>query len=177
MEIDWRELFYPQTSLVELVIRGSVMYLLLLAALRVLVRRHIGSLGLMDLLLMVLIADAAQNAMADDYRSITEGLVLCGTLIGWNYLLDWLAYRYSFFQKLLEPAPLPVIRGGAFVRRNMRMELITEEELRGLLRQQGITDPAEVKMAFVESDGGLSVVRRDGDEPQGKPKKKSSALG
>jgi uncharacterized membrane protein YcaP (DUF421 family) len=176
MEIDWRELFYPQTSLVELVIRGSAMYLLLLAALRVLVRRHIGSMGLMDLLLMVLIADAASNAMASEYRSITEGLVLCGTLIGWNYLLDWLAYRYSFFRKLLEPAPLPVIRGGAFIRKNMRMELITEDELRGLLRQQGIADLAEVKVACIESDGGLSVMRRDREKRRGEPKEKNSAL-
>ena len=55
---------------------------MLLPALRVLVSRHIGSLSMMDLLLMVLIADAAQNAMASEYRSITEGIVLCGTLIG-----------------------------------------------------------------------------------------------
>ena len=80
--VDWDALFVPQTSLLELFIRGSAMYLLLLAALRVLVRRHIRSLSMMDLLLMVLIADAAQNAMASEYRSITEGIVLCGTLIG-----------------------------------------------------------------------------------------------
>jgi uncharacterized membrane protein YcaP (DUF421 family) len=63
--IDWQTLFVPTTPLLELVVRGSAMYLLLLAALRFLVRRHIGSLSLMDLLLMVLIADAAQNAMGD----------------------------------------------------------------------------------------------------------------
>ncbi len=82
MSVDWDALFVPQTSLLQLFIRGSAMYLLLLAALRVLVRRHIGSLSMMDLLLMVLIADAAQNAMVSEYRSITEGIVLCETLIG-----------------------------------------------------------------------------------------------
>ena len=176
MSIDWHTLLVPQTSLLELVIRGSAMYLLLLAALRVLVRRHIGSLSLMDLLLMVLIADAAQNAMADEYRSITEGIVLCATLIGWNYLLDWLAYRSRFVQKMLEPSPLPVIRDGEFLRRNMRQEFITEDELRGQLREQGVVDLADVETACIESDGGVSIVKRDGEQ-RPKPKKKKSALG
>jgi uncharacterized membrane protein YcaP (DUF421 family) len=60
----------------------------------------------MDLLLLVLIADAAQNAMAGEYHSISKGLVLCGTLFGWNFLLDWLAYRYDWVARLLECFPL-----------------------------------------------------------------------
>src|ERR1041384_3126193 len=99
MTVDWQTLFIPKTPILELIIRGSAMYLMLLAALRILVRRHVGSMSLMDLLLMVLIADAAQNAMSNEYRSLTEGIVLCGTLIGWNYFFDWLAYRYPRFQK------------------------------------------------------------------------------
>ena len=70
MAIDWQTLLIPKVSLVELIIRGSVMYLMLFTLLRVLGRRHMGSLSLMDLLLIVLIADAAQNAMASNYRSL-----------------------------------------------------------------------------------------------------------
>jgi uncharacterized membrane protein YcaP (DUF421 family) len=162
MDIDWQTLFVPQTPLVEIVIRGTVIYLVLLAALRVLVRRHIGSLSLMDLLLIVLIADAAQNAMADEYHSITEGLVLCAVLIGWNYLLDWLSFRYETIEKLLEPRPLPVVRNGRMQRRNMRMELLTDDELMSQLRQQGIEKLESVKLAYIEPDGAVSVVRRDG---------------
>jgi uncharacterized membrane protein YcaP (DUF421 family) len=88
----------------------------------------------------VLIADAAQNAMAVEYRSLTEGAVLCGTLIGCNYLLDWLAYRFPMLQKVLEPAPLPVVRNGRLLHRNMRAELITKDELLSQLRQQDVTD-------------------------------------
>jgi uncharacterized membrane protein YcaP (DUF421 family) len=157
MAVDWETLLTPKTPLLELFLRGTVMYVMLLAALRVLVRRHVGSLSIMDLLLMVLIADAAQNAMADQYRSITEGLVLCGTLIGWNYLFDWLAYCSPAFERLLEPAPLRVIRDGKFLRRNMRAEFITQDELMSLLRQQGVYDVKDVKWACVESDGGISV--------------------
>jgi uncharacterized membrane protein YcaP (DUF421 family) len=160
MTIDWSQLLIPQTPLLELVLRGTIMYLVLFAALRVLVRRHIGSMSLMDLLLLVLIADAAQNAMASEYKSITEGLVLCATLVGWNYLLDWLAYRYDWMARVLEPSPLPVVRNGRMQRRNMRQELLTEDDLRSQLRQQGIEDLRTVKLAYVEPDGGVSVIDR-----------------
>ena len=175
MNVDWETLLVPNTSVFELILRGSFMYFALLAALRVLVRRHVGSMSLMDLLLMVLIADAAQNAMSNEYRSLTEGVVLCGTLIAWNYFFDWLSYRYPAFEKLLEPPPLAVVRNGRFLRRNMRAEYLTTDELMSQLRQQDIQDVGEVKLAYVEPDGGISVVRFDDDgKDHGKKKSKSS---
>jgi uncharacterized membrane protein YcaP (DUF421 family) len=176
MTIDWEALLIPNTSIVELVVRGSLMYFALLAALRLLVRRHVGSASLMDLLLMVLIADAAQNAMSNQYRSLTEGLILCGTLIAWNYLFDWLAYRYPTFQKMLEPDPLPVVRNGRMVRRNMRSEFITPDELLSQLRKQEIHDLSEVKLAYIEPDGGLSVVRGNNKQRAGGPKEEPSRV-
>jgi uncharacterized membrane protein YcaP (DUF421 family) len=159
MTLDLHQLFVPETSLLELVVRGSVMYLMLLVALRVLVRRHIGSLNLMDLLLVVLIADAAQNAMAAEYRSISEGLVLCGTLIAWNYLLDWAAFKSKFVARLLEPPPLALVCDGQILRRNLRQEFITKEELLSQLREQGIEEVGQVKLAYLEPDGALSVIK------------------
>jgi uncharacterized membrane protein YcaP (DUF421 family) len=164
MQVDWHALFTPNTPILELVLRGSFMYLALFAALRVLVRRHIGSMNLMDLLLMVLIADAAQNAMAGQYESITEGVVVCGTLIFWNYFLDWLSYRVKFVEKLLESPPLEIVRDGAPLLRNLRQEFITEDELQSLLREQGVFDIHDVAVAWVEPDGGISVKRRGGGQ-------------
>jgi uncharacterized membrane protein YcaP (DUF421 family) len=175
MTIDWQSLFVPQTSLIELILRGTVIYLLLFAALRVLVRRHVGSLSFMDLLLMVLIADASQNGMAGEYQSITEGLVLCGTLIGWNYAFDWLAYRSATFQKLIEPAPLPVIRDGKFLRRNMQREFITKDELESQLRELEVGEVSDVKLAFIEPDGGVSIERYDSTTSQHPPKRKEKS--
>lgn len=160
MEIDWSALFVPKTSPVELVIRGTLMYLSLFLILRFLVRRQMGAIGLMDLLLIVLIADAAQNAMTADYNSIPEGLILCGTLIGWNYLLDWLAFRSSRLRRWLEPPALPLIRNGRVQRKNLREQLITEEELRSHLREQGVLDVKEVQLACMEPDGNISVIKR-----------------
>jgi uncharacterized membrane protein YcaP (DUF421 family) len=161
--MNWQSLFVPSEGILAIILRGSIMYLVLLVGLRIFVRRHIGSMNLMDLLLMVLIADAAQNGMAGEYHSITEGLLLCGTLLAWNVLFDWLSYRFTFFEKLMEPAPLPVIRNGKFLRRNMRREFLTTDELVSHLREQGVFEVSEVRVAYIEPDGGISFIKIDGD--------------
>ena len=163
MAIDWQSLLVPNVSLVELFIRGTVIYLSLFAVLRVLVRRHVGTMSLTDLRLIVLIADAAQNAMASEYRSLPEGLILCGTIIGWSYALDWLAYGFPALRPLLEPSALPLIQNGRFQRRNMRQELITMEELMSHLRQHGIEDVHDVKRAYIEPDGQISIIKIKAD--------------
>ena len=91
-------------SIVEVFLRGSLMYLIMLALLRV-VRRDVGSLAIADLLVIVLIADAAQNAMGSRYESITEGIVLVVTILFWSYLIDFLAFKFPRFRWLAAPAP------------------------------------------------------------------------
>jgi uncharacterized membrane protein YcaP (DUF421 family) len=161
--IDWSGLFAVRVSLLELILRGTIMYLGAFAALRVF-RRAAGALGTADLLLIVLIADAAQNAMSADYHSITEGAVLVATIIGWNVLIDWLDYHYAWARRLIQPAPVPLIRNGRVMGRNLRSEMITMEELRQHLREHGIEKVAEVKRCQLEPDGRLSVIKTDGGE-------------
>lgn len=93
-------------------------------------------IGIADLLVVVLIADAAQNAMASEYKSITEGAILVLTIIFWNYAVDWLGFRFPALQRLTRP-PLLLIKDGEMLFRNMRQEMITTEELNSQLRQQG----------------------------------------
>lgn len=172
--INWHELFVPSVNPLELVLRGSVMYLLILAAMRVL-RREPGALTTPDLLVVVLVADAAQNAMASEYHSLTEGAILVATIFAWNYGLDWLGFRVQWIHKLLNPPPLLLIKDGRVQRRNLRSELLRETDLAEHLRQQGVEDFAEVKRAYLEPDGHLSVIRyTDDDEDRPPPKKKST---
>lgn len=145
----------------ELVIRGSVLYWALVLLFRMVLRREIGALGISDLLLLVLIADAAQNAMAGDYKTITEGLILVSTLVGWNYLFDLLSFHYPAMRHLLEPDALMLVRNGHILRRNLRREFITEGELLAKLREKGIEHLADVKVAILENDGNISVIRND----------------
>jgi uncharacterized membrane protein YcaP (DUF421 family) len=161
--IDWHAMFVPTESLFELVLRGSLVYLFIFALLRVF-RREAGALSIADLLVVVLVADAAQNAMAADYHSVTEGAVIIATIFGWNYFLDWLAFRSRWFYGLVHPRPLALVKDGQLVRRNLRAELLTVEDVKSLLREQGIDDVAKVKRAYLESDGHISVIKYKPDE-------------
>ena len=162
LQIEWRELFMPTGSLVEVVLRASLMYLLILAGFRVF-RRDAGSLSVSDLLVVVLIADAAQNGMAGEYKSITEGVVIVATIFGWNFALDWLAYRSRFAYWLLHPPPLVLIARGRIQWRTLRSQFMTRDDLLQQLREQGVDDVSTVKRCCLESDGRLSVIREDGD--------------
>ena len=161
---DFAQLFALSVSPLELVIRGSVIYWFLFLIFRFLNPRDIGTLGFGDVLLLVLIADAAQNAMAGEYKSITDGCILVGTIIGWNFLLDWAAYRFPIFRRLAEPRPMTLVRNGRIERRNLRREFITVDELTAKLREHGIEHLQDVKLACVESDGEISVIRARGDQ-------------
>jgi uncharacterized membrane protein YcaP (DUF421 family) len=164
--IDWRGMFVPTGSVVELVVRGSLMYLLILAGFRMF-RRDAGSLSVSDLLVVVLIADAAQNGMAGEYRSLTEGAVIVATIFAWNFMLDWLAYRSPVVYWLLHPPSLLLVRDGHILFRNLRSELITKDDLLQQLREQGVDDVGRVKKCFLESDGRMSVIRADdGESPR-----------
>ena len=163
--IDWHELLVPSGNVLELVLRVSAMYLLILAGFRVF-RREAGSLSVSDLLVVVLIADAAQNGMAGEYKSLTEGAIAVGTIFLWNYALDWLAYRSRIVHWLLHPPPLALVRNGQLQARNLRAELITKGDLLEQLREQGIADVRQVRTCHLESDGRISVVRADGDETE-----------
>lgn len=160
-QIDWKSIFLPDTSLLEIILRGSVMYLALFTLLRIVLKRQTGTLGMTDLLLITLLADASQNAMAGEYKSLPDGIVLVSTIIFWNYAFDWLSTKSPWFERLIEPPPLPLVKAGKLLRRNMRKELITEPELLGQLREQGVDDISKVKAAYIESDGRISVIEYD----------------
>lgn len=153
------EIFQVSVSPWELIIRGTAMYIFLFLIFRVVVRRRVGSVGMADILVLVIIADAAQNGMSGEYRSVTEGAILVATIIGWNVLADWATYKSEFMQKLLEPPPLLLIDNGRLLHRHLRMEFLSESELRSKLREHGVTDFREVKKAFMESDGQISVIK------------------
>ncbi|HEX2531567.1 MAG TPA: YetF domain-containing protein [Burkholderiaceae bacterium] len=162
MNVDWSELFTLSMPLSEIVIRGSATYLFLFLIFRFIVQRDIGAVGLADILILVIVADASQNAMAGEYKSVTDGMVLVLTLIFWNRLFDWLSYRFNAFRRFAEPPLLCLISDGRMLKRNMRKEYISEEELWVKLREQGITELHQVKKAFLEPDGAISVIKREG---------------
>lgn len=150
-------MFLPTESILEVVIRGTIMYLGMFALLRVF-RRQAGSVGIADLLVIVVIADAAQNGMAGDSKSITEALILISTIVLWDWFFDWLGFRSPFWGRILQPQPLLLIENGRFIKKNLDQELIREDDLLAQLREQGIEKIDSVRKCFLESNGHFSVL-------------------
>lgn len=163
-QVDWARLFVPSTPILELIIRGTVMYLALFTILRVVLKRESGSLSVTDLLVVVLLADAAQNGMAGSYSSITEGLIVVLTIVFWSYALSWVGYHFSPVERAVYPEPLMLVRDGEIQWENMEKELVTWEELLSQLRHKGIDRLSEVKEVYLEGDGRVSVIKRDAEE-------------
>lgn len=172
--LDWSQILEPNTHPLEILVRGSTMYLGLFLLLRVILKRESGTTGVTDLLVVVLIADAAQNGMAGQYQSIPDGLLLVAVIIGWSFLLNWVAARWPWAERLVRPRPLPLVRDGVLLRRNMRHELVTEPELRAQLREQGIAHLEDVHEVRMEADGQFSVIPFEEEKKQHRPRKPQS---
>jgi uncharacterized membrane protein YcaP (DUF421 family) len=171
------DMFAIHVPVSELVLRGTLVYWLLFLIFRFILRRDVGAVGIADILLLVIVADAAQNAMSGGYETFTEGAILVLTIVGWNWLLDMLSYRFTLVRRFATPGRLQLVRDGIPVRRNMRREYITMEELREKLREQGLEKLEDVKAAYLEGDGQISVIKRAGDEGGARDTKKGALPG
>jgi uncharacterized membrane protein YcaP (DUF421 family) len=172
--IDWSQLFGFSVNPLEIVVRGTAIFWFIFLLFRLVLRRDIGAIGIADVMLLVLIADAASNGMSGGYDSITDGCILIATLAGWNYVLDSMSFHFPVIRRLIQPPPQALVVNGRIQRKAMRAELITTEELNSKLRQQGIENLDEIKIAYLEEDGEISVLRHDGQEPEQTPGRTNS---
>jgi uncharacterized membrane protein YcaP (DUF421 family) len=160
--VDWAELFVPNLPIMETVIRGTLVYWFVFLIFRSVIKRDLGSVAVADLIVVVIIADAAQNAMAADYKSVTDGLILISTIVFWSFLLDWAAYRFRWIEHLISPKALSLVKEGRILYRNLRREFLTEEELMRKIRESGVEDLSQIQAAYMEGDGTISVIKRSG---------------
>jgi uncharacterized membrane protein YcaP (DUF421 family) len=161
LDVDWNGLFLPTVHLGEIFLRGTLVYLFVFFLFRFM-RRQAGQIGMSDLIVVVLIADAASNAMSAEYRSFTEGALLIATIVFWDFFLDWLSFHVPATRRILRAGPLLLIKDGRLLRRNMKREMIQENELLAQLRENGVDSVADVKEAHLEENGHLSVIPKSG---------------
>lgn len=159
--VDWVAVLAPDKPLLEILVRGTLVYIAAFLLLRIL-KREAGTLSVTDLIVVVFLADAAQNAMGDSYESVFDGVLLMGVIVMWAYLFDVLSFYHPWFARLLQSPPLPLVVHGRMLPNNMRKEFITADELLSQLRLQGIDDLAVIRRATMEPDGRISVIRYDG---------------
>ena len=117
---DWQDLFGLSISPAEIVLRGTVMFWFLFAIFRFVLRRDVGNVGISDFLFVVIVADASQNAMTGESRTVMDGMLLVATLVAWNFLLDYLSYRVPLIRHLADPPSVLLVKNGRMLTRNGR---------------------------------------------------------
>jgi uncharacterized membrane protein YcaP (DUF421 family) len=153
--------FALQNPLLDIVVRTAVIYLTLLVLIRVTGKRQVGQLTPFDLLLLLLLANAVQNAMVGPDTSVQGGLIAAGTLFVVNGVVAAISRRSIGAAKFVEGTPTLLIRHGEILRENLSGEGITEADLLRALREHGLEDPKIVRSAILEVDGSISVLRED----------------
>lgn len=151
-------MFSFDKQVLELVVRASILYISVLVLIRILPRRTGGEMGMADLIFVLLVAQAIAPSFGD-YRSLSDGMVVVVTLMAWNYMVNFASYHIPGFDRIVAAPKIQVIRRGKMLLRNMRKEFLTEEKLREYIREEGIENIEEVKAAFVEGDGKVSIIK------------------
>jgi uncharacterized membrane protein YcaP (DUF421 family) len=154
------DLLIPDISIVEKVVRTVAIYGFLLVAFRLAGKRQLGQLSPFDLVVLLVISNALQNALIGRDDSLGGGLVGATALLLVNAVVAWLSSRVRRFERLVEAAPTMLVRHGQICMDNLRRELMSLPELRAALRREGVVSIAEVRYAILEEDGRVSVIRR-----------------
>jgi uncharacterized membrane protein YcaP (DUF421 family) len=156
------------TGLIELdpgaigvvVLRTVVVYFALLAALRVAGKRELGQMAPFDLVVVLVIANAVQNAMVGADTSLTAGLVAAFTLLAVNWAVSRAGLRWMKLGRPLLGSPTLLVNDGQFVDEHLRHEGISRDEVSMALREHGVGQVEDVELAVLEVDGTISVVPR-----------------
>jgi uncharacterized membrane protein YcaP (DUF421 family) len=152
------------STFLNIALRSGIVYVVVLVGLRLLGKRHVAQLSILDFVLILLISNAVQNAMVGEDTSLAGGIVAAVTLLALNYLFSTLLYRSRKAELILEGTPTLLVHDGQAILPHLAHERLTEEELLRVVREHGIEHLSEVKTAVMELDGTISVIPRSGAE-------------
>jgi len=145
-------------SIGEVVLRTLAVYVALLLLLRLAGKRELGQMTTFDLVVVLIISNAVQNAMVGANVSLTAGIVAAATLLVANATVDRVGLRSAWLRDRLRGVPTLLIHDGAVVPEHLRREGIDEDEIMQALREHGVDDVRHVKTAVLEVDGTISVI-------------------
>src|ERR1051325_4981665 len=147
------------------ILATSVIYVFLIVAILIFGRKELSQLSVTDLIFILLISNAVQNAMGNgDWESLWIGMVAAGTLFTLNYLLKIIMYQSDFLRKLGEGEPVLLVYQGNIIEENLRREKITLNELDAAAREHGVDKISDVGLAVLENDGNISIVSIDANK-------------
>jgi uncharacterized membrane protein YcaP (DUF421 family) len=145
----------------ESIIRAALVYIVLLVLFRIAGKRSLAEVTAFDLVLLLIISEATQQAMIDNDNSMTNALLIVVTLIGMNVLFSVLTRRWEGFGKLIDDVPLVIVEDGKLVQDRMRRERVSEHEVMEAARElQGLERLEQVRYAILERNGHITIIPR-----------------
>lgn len=157
------DLFSHPTVMGGILIAGktTIIYMFLILGLRLLGKRELGQMTIYDLVLIIILANAVQNAMVGSDNSLVGGLIAATTLLVFNKLFTLALARSRPLARRMIGDPLLIVNNGHLFRDRMDREGITRDQVMAALREHGLTKIEDVRMAVLEVDGSISVVPND----------------
>ena len=145
----------------EVVTRTALVYLAVFVGLRVMGKRELGQMTVFDLVVILLIANAVQNAMVGPDVSVTGGILAAFVLLLLNRVVAMLRFHKTAWGRLVEGTPTVLVQDGRILEANLRREGVERDDLEMAMREHGVDSPDAVKLAVLETDGTVSVVPAD----------------
>jgi uncharacterized membrane protein YcaP (DUF421 family) len=152
----------PAAPIWEIVLRTVGAYFVILLGLRLAGKRQLGQMTVFDLVVLLLIANAVQNAMVGPDTSLTGGALAVVIILALNFAIARLRLHWRSLRGLIEGSPTVLLLHGEVISAALRHEGIDEETLQAALREHGFETPGHIEMAVLEIDGSISVVPADG---------------
>ena len=151
----------------EFVLRAVVVYVVLLALIRVSGKRTIGQYTPFDLVLIALLGNAVQNSLLGKDVSLLGGLLLAATLIGLNWLVGVVTSRNKALDRIAEGEPVLLARDGHVDRDRLKRENISQADFEEAMREAGCEDAVDIRLALLETNGRITIIRRNGKNRRG----------
>ena len=145
----------------EFIARGAIVYIFVLVLLRITGKRQVGQLAPFDLVLLLVLSNAVQNAINGGDNSILGGVLSACTLVGLNYFVGMLTYRSKVLEGIIEGHPVVLIHNGVILKRSLRAVRMTVHELNAAIRACGCAAPHEVRIAVLENSGDVTVIAKE----------------
>jgi uncharacterized membrane protein YcaP (DUF421 family) len=142
----------------EIVGRSVVVYLFIVIAIRIAGKKELAQLSVIDLVFILLISNAVQNAMVGPDNSLLGGIIAASSLFLVNIILKFITYRYKKANTLIEGEPVLLIHDGKLIKKNLDIEKIPLEELEASIREHGVEKIEDVNLAVMETDGNISII-------------------
>ena len=152
----------PSVPILEIVLRTIVVYVAVLVLLRVAGKRELGQMSVADLVVIIVIANAVQNAMNGGDVSLTGGIVAAATLVGANLLVGRYGSRIPVIGHYVRDEPTLLMQDGVLLEKNMEQEHVDKVDIEMAAREHGIGSLSDVSEAVLEPDGSISIIPNEG---------------